>query len=243
MKNIQDMKNIIDEYTSLLNDKKDKTIDRFVANEIASNLDAINDIRSLLFDGALLNKENCSVCQVGSVAYTKLVELDLLNKVKENTSSSDSEQQEKKYLITSGYHYYDDFNFANVCICDTKGQAEKRIKEIEKIKAILYSIEGVILYSNDDSLKDVMVKNYYDNVPNFIRYGEFYYKCFLKTEDHKLFLEQYPDFEDNCITNSTNFFHFIELNIANTEVDTLKFCNHDEAVLAIEEIVYHKDEL
>ena len=38
----------------------------------------------------------------------------------------------KKYLISSNYHFYDDFAFCNVCICDTKEQAEELVETFKK---------------------------------------------------------------------------------------------------------------
>lgn len=34
-----------------------------------------------------------------------------------------------KYLISNNYSYYDDFDFCNICVVDTKEKAEELVNE------------------------------------------------------------------------------------------------------------------
>ena len=52
----------------------------------------------------------------------------------------------KKYLISSNYHYYDDFAFCNVCICDTREQAEELVETFKKNIDKFVERKGILIY-------------------------------------------------------------------------------------------------
>ena len=136
----------------------------------------------------------------------------------------------KKYLISSNYHYYDDFAFYNVCICDTREQAEKLVETFKKNIDKFVERKGILIY---------ITKEDFDN---FI---DFEYNKELVCINHNnviLFLEDEGNLEeikrDKIIYYvESNYFHFLTLN---RDRDTLekRYCHHDEANLEIEELEY-----
>ena len=136
----------------------------------------------------------------------------------------------KKYLISSNYHYYDDFAFCNVCICDTREQAEELVETFKKNIDKFVERNGILIY---------ITKEDFDN---FI---DFEYNKELVCINHNnviLFLEDEGNLEeikrDKIIYYvESNYFHFLTLN---RDRDTLekRYCHHEEANLEIEELEY-----
>ncbi len=135
----------------------------------------------------------------------------------------------KKYLISSNYHYYDDFAFCNVCICDTREQAEELVETFKKNIDKFVERKGILIY---------ITKEDFDN---FI---DFEYNKELVCINHNnviLFLEDEDNLEkikrDKIYYVESNYFHFLTLN---RDRDTLekRYCHHEEANLQIEELEY-----
>ena len=136
----------------------------------------------------------------------------------------------KKYLISSNYHYYDDFAFCNVCLCDTKEQAEELVETFKKNIDKFVERKGILIY---------ITKEDFDNLVDFE------YNKELVCINHNnviLFLEDEGNLEeikrDKIIYYvESNYFHFLTLN---RDRDTLekRYCHHDEANLEIEELEY-----
>ena len=135
----------------------------------------------------------------------------------------------KKYLISSNYHYYDDFAFCNVCLCDTKEQAEELVETFKKNIDKFVERKGILIY---------ITKEDFDN---FI---DFEYNKELVCINHNnviLFLEDEDNLEkikrDKIYYVESNYFHFLTLN---RDRDTLekRYCHHEEANLQIEELEY-----
>lgn len=135
----------------------------------------------------------------------------------------------KKYLISSNYHYYDDFAFCNVCICDTREQAEELVETFKKNIDKFVERKGILIY---------ITKEDFDN---FI---DFEYNKELVCINHNnviLFLEDEDNLEkikrDKIYYVESNYFHFLTLN---RDRDTLekRYCHHEEANLEIEELEY-----
>lgn len=136
----------------------------------------------------------------------------------------------KKYLISSNYHYYDDFAFCNVCICDTREQAEELVKTFKKNIDKFVERKGILIY---------ITKEDFDNLVDFE------YNKELVCINHNnviLFLEDEGNLEeikrDKIIYYvESNYFHFLTLN---RDRDTLekRYCHHEEANLEIEELEY-----
>ena len=136
----------------------------------------------------------------------------------------------KKYLISSNYHYYDDFAFCNVCLCDTREQAEELVETFKKNIDKFVERKGILIY---------ITKEDFDNLVDFE------YNKELVCINHNnviLFLEDEGNLEeikrDKIIYYvESNYFHFLTLN---RDRDTLekRYCHHDEANLEIEELEY-----
>ena len=136
----------------------------------------------------------------------------------------------KKYLISSNYHYYDDFAFCNVCLCDTKEQAEELVETFKKNIDKFVERKGILIY---------ITKEDFDNLVDFE------YNKELVCINHNnviLFLEDEGNLEeikrDKIIYYvESNYFHFLTLN---RDRDTLekRYCHHEEANLEIEELEY-----
>lgn len=135
----------------------------------------------------------------------------------------------KKYLISSNYHYYDDFAFCNVCLCDTKEQAEELVETFKKNIDKFVERKGILIY---------ITKEDFDNLVDFE------YNKELVCINHNnviLFLEDEGNLEkikrDKIYHVESNYFHFLTLS---RDRDTLekRYCHHDEANLEIEELEY-----
>lgn len=149
-----------------------------------------------------------------------------------------------KYLISSNYTYYDDFNLSNVCICDTKEKAEELLKEFNDNKNNFINLKGKIIYLNSNNVNNIedVIKNferyYFKNEINIdkIIYGNkdngIDYKIFLTNKDIKPYLKIFKEY--NVYMENETFFDFICS--ANRNTFITKYCNHIEAILRIEEI-------
>ena len=115
----------------------------------------------------------------------------------------------KKYLISSNYHYYDDFAFCNVCICDTREQAEELVETFKKNIDKFVERKGILIY---------ITKEDFDN--------------FLEDEDN---LEKIK--RDKIYYVESNYFHFLTLSRDRDTLEK-RYCHHDEANLEIEELEY-----
>lgn len=149
-----------------------------------------------------------------------------------------------KYLISSNYTYYDDFNLSNVCICDTKEKAEELLKELNDNKNNFINLKGKIIYLNSNDVKDIedvlkdLERYYFQNESNIdkIVYGNkengIGYKIFLSKKDIKPYLKIFKEYK--VYMENESFFDFICS--ANRDTLITKYCNHSEAILRIEEL-------
>lgn len=145
---------------------------------------------------------------------------------------------DKKYLITSNYHLCDNFDFSNVCVCDTKEQAEKMVADIKAIKEILLDMKGLDIYINRELSDDEIINmtfDYFPDIPNLIKYNSNSYRCFLTIDDYNN-LKSY-NFE---VLFEINFFNFAALHISGGPLDKKGFLNDAEAIIGMEEINYFK---
>ena len=147
----------------------------------------------------------------------------------------------KKYLISSNYHYYDDFAFCNVCICDTREQAEELVETFKKNIDKFVERKGILIYITKEDFTDIYSTNRIGLHDNFI---DFEYNKELVCINHNnviLFLEDEDNLEkikrDKIYYVESNYFHFLTLN---RDRDTLekRYCHHEEANLEIEELEY-----
>lgn len=136
----------------------------------------------------------------------------------------------KKYLITNNYLYYDEFDFCNICVVDTKERAEELVKEYNNIKEDLKSRVGYILYCEPE-----------DEIPFEVNQDNIY----LNTHVKNIFLtiketEDYIDLIDelNFYKEKSNFFEFLSMKRSDNNTLEEKLCYNIESVLEIEEIEY-----
>ncbi len=136
----------------------------------------------------------------------------------------------KKYLISSNYHYYDDFAFCNVCICDTREQAEELVETFKKNIDKFVERKGILIYMNKED---------FDNLIGFEYNKELV--C-INHNNVTLFLEDEGNLEEitkdkDVYYEESNYFHFVTLS-RDRDRDTLekRYCHHDEANLKIEEL-------
>lgn len=136
----------------------------------------------------------------------------------------------KKYLITNNYSYYDEFDFCNICVVDTKERAEELVKEYNNIKEDLKSRVGYILYCEPE-----------DEIPFEVNQDNIY----LNTHVKNIFLtiketEDYIDLIDelNFYKEKSNFFEFLSMKRSDNNTLEEKLCYNIESVLEIEEIEY-----
>lgn len=138
-----------------------------------------------------------------------------------------------KYLITSDYQYYDDFNFSNVCVCDTRERAEELVNEFKNNIEIFKNTQGYEIYIDTDIFEETIFSDFDDIIiqPDVV-------KVFLKSD----IFDQYKDiFEDYCVYfEEKSFYNFLIDMYWNNKSDDIRarYCNHEEAVLSIHEIPY-----
>lgn len=141
----------------------------------------------------------------------------------------------KKYLIKSVYFYYDDFDIQDVCVCDTKEQANKLINEYKHQIEIFKKINGYVVYLddvyNEDDYKNIDSKNI------IIKHNKIL-NLFLSKNDYKNISNEL--LKSDVHIERINYFEFLT---RHTEKDTIikKICNHIAAQLIIEEIDYVMD--
>ena len=99
----------------------------------------------------------------------------------------------KKYLITNNYSYYDEFDFCNICVVDTKEKAEELVKAYNKLKEDFKSIAGYILYCEpDDEIPfEVNIDNVYltQHVKNI-------FLTIKETEDYIDLIDEYGFYKE-----------------------------------------------
>ena len=112
------------------------------------------------------------------------------------------------FLIKSTYHFYDCFDFSNVCICETKDTADQLIDKLNKIKEDLKNAKGYTVMSEN---------------------GEFSFveKAKFETEPHK--------YKDCWVSESNHFIHLINHG-EHLDDFSKRYLNHEEATLRYEEL-------
>lgn len=136
----------------------------------------------------------------------------------------------KKYLITNSYSYYDEFGFCNICIVDTKEQAEELVKEYNNIKEDLKSRVGYILYCEPE-----------DEIPFEVNQDNIYLNTHVKnifltikeTEDYIDLIDEYGFYKEE-----SNYFEFLSMKRSDNNTLEENLCYNIESVLEIEEIEY-----
>ncbi len=136
----------------------------------------------------------------------------------------------KKYLITNDYCYYDDFDFCNICIVDTREKAEELILEYNKMKESFKSIAGYILYFEPDVELPFEINecNVYRNsgVKNI----------FLEIKEMQENIDKIDELQ--CYYEESNYFNFLSIKRSDNMTLETKLCNNECATLNIEEIEY-----
>lgn len=136
-----------------------------------------------------------------------------------------------RYLITSDYQYYDDFNFSNVCVCDTKERAEELVNEFRNNIEIFKNTQGFVIDIDKDIFEETIFSDFEDNI--------------IQTNDVKVFIksdifDKYKDKleESSVYYEELSFYNFLIDMYWNNKSDDIRarYCNHEEAVLTIHEI-------
>lgn len=136
-----------------------------------------------------------------------------------------------RYLITSDYQYYDDFNFSNVCVCDTKERAEELVNEFRNNIEIFKNTQGFVIYIDKDIFEETIFSDFEDNIiqTNYV-------KVFIKSD----IFDKYKDKleESSVYYEELSFYNFLIDMYWNNKSDVIRarYCNHEEAVLTIREI-------
>ena len=136
-----------------------------------------------------------------------------------------------KYLITSVYQYYDEYNISNVCVCDTKERAEQLVKDFNASKENFKLIQGYKLYLskyNEEQLKHFHGFHKIETTD--------FYITFINSDN----FEHYKEYliRGNYIIEKISYFGF-KCNFSGVQTETdieSKFCNHPNATLEIHEI-------
>lgn len=136
-----------------------------------------------------------------------------------------------RYLITSDYQYYDDFNFSNVCICDTRERAEELVNEFKNNIDIFKNTQGFEIYIDKDIFEETIFSDFEDNIIQ-----SDVVKVFIKSDIFDRYKEDLEEssvyFEENSLYN---FLIGMYWNNKSDDIRT-RYCNHEEAVLLIHEI-------
>lgn len=136
-----------------------------------------------------------------------------------------------KYLITSNYQYYDDFNFSNVCICDTRERAEELVNEFKNNIEIYKNTQGYEIYIDEDVFEETIFSDVEDII---IQSGVV--RVFMKSDT----FDRYKDAIDECniYFEEISFYNFLIDMYWNNKTDDIRsrYCNHEEAVLSIHKI-------
>lgn len=136
-----------------------------------------------------------------------------------------------RYLITSDYQYYDDFNFSNVCICDTRERAEKLVNEFKNNIEIFKNTQGFVIDIDKDIFEETIFSDFEDNIIQ-----SDVVKVFIKSD---IFDRYKEDLEESCVYfEEISFYNFLINMYWNNKSDDVRsrYCNHEEAVLTIHEI-------
>lgn len=135
----------------------------------------------------------------------------------------------KKYLITNNYSYYDDFDFCNICVVDTKERAEELVQEFNRIKESLKEQKVYALYihkADYEHFSDVALHKaeFSDYIRICVTSGifELIKDALVQNE---IYFEEHSHFDFLCGVSDRNTLHE-------------KLCNNENASLYIEEIEY-----
>lgn len=134
----------------------------------------------------------------------------------------------KKYLITNNYLYYDEFDFCNICVVDTKERAEELVKEYTEIKEDFKSRVGYILYCEPE-----------DEIPFEVNQDNIYLNTHVKNifltikeaEDYVDLIDEYEFYKEE-----SDYFEF--LSMKRLETLECRLCRNVNSKLNIEEIDY-----
>ena len=113
------------------------------------------------------------------------------------------------FLIKSTYHFYDSFDFSNVCVCETEDAAKQLIEKLNKIKEDLKNTEGYCVMSENVEF-------------NFVEKAKF------ETEAHK--------YKEGYWVNKTNQFLYLINHGDHLDDFSKRYLNHEEATLRYEEL-------
>lgn len=113
------------------------------------------------------------------------------------------------FLIKSTYHFYDSFDFSNVCMCETEDAAKQLIEKLNKIKEDLKNTEGYTVMSEN---------------------GEFTFveKAKFETEAHK--------YKEGYWVGKTNQLLYLINHGDHLDDFSKRYLNHEEATLCYEEL-------
>lgn len=135
-----------------------------------------------------------------------------------------------KYLIVSEYQYYDNYDFSNVCICDTRERAEQLVKEFNANKEQFKLIKGYRLHLDGDNEEQLKHFSGFDKI-NLTESNS--YVLFINEDNFKIYKEHlvkgYYHFE------KTTYFNFMCYMSWRSDI-TSKYCNHQDAKLVIHPI-------
>ncbi len=141
-----------------------------------------------------------------------------------------------KYLITSNYQHYDDFNFSNVCVCDTRERAEELVQEFKNNIEIYKNTQGYEIYIDIDIFEETVFSDYEDVIilKDLV-------KVFIKSDIFDIYkdaLDEDALDESDVYYEEIDFYNFLVNMYWSNESDDIRgrYCNHEEAVLGIHEI-------
>ena len=135
----------------------------------------------------------------------------------------------KKYLITNNYWYYDDYDFCNICIVDTREKAEELILEYNEMKESFKSRAGYILYFEPD------VELPFEINESNVHCNTCVKNIFLEIKEMQENIDKIDELQ--CYYEESNYFEFLSMKRSDTSLET-KLCNNECATLNIEEIEY-----
>jgi hypothetical protein len=136
----------------------------------------------------------------------------------------------KKYLITNNYWYYDDFDFCNICIVDTREKAEELILEYNKMKEAFKYRAGYILYFEPD------VELPFDINESDLHCNLSIKNIFLDIKEMQENIDKIDELQ--CYYEESNYFEFLSMKRSDNMTLETKLCNNEHATLDIEEIEY-----
>lgn len=141
-----------------------------------------------------------------------------------------------RYLIASEYHYYDDFSFSNVCVCDTLERAEELVQEFKNNIEIYENTQGYEIYIDKDIFDETIFSDFEDVIilTDIV-------KVFMKSDIFDIYkdaLDEDALDESDVYYEEINLYNFLINMYWSNESDDIRgrYCNHEEAVLCIYEI-------